>query len=326
MNATGVVVHTNLARAPLAPEAVAAVLGAAGYCNLEMDLTAGRRGSRQDHVEPLLRRLTGAEAALAVNNNAAAVLLVLAALAAGRGVVVSRGELVEVGGSFRIPDVMAQSGARLAEVGTTNRTRLDDYRRAIGPETALLLKVHRSNYRLVGFTEEVELGELAGLAREAGVPLVLDAGSGALVDLSPFGVTGEPVVGQALAAGADLVTASGDKLLGGPQAGLILGRADLVERCRRHPLARALRVDKLCLAALEGTLRLYLDPERALRAVPVLAMIAAPVEEVERRARALARLAAGRLLLDLGTVLPSEEARLVAALRAAFRIAPAPGE
>ncbi len=296
VNATGVVVHTNLGRAPLAAEARAAVGEAAGYCNLELDLATGRRGSRQSHVETLLRRLTGAEAALAVNNNAAAVLLVLAALAAGRQVLVSRGELVEVGGSFRIPDIMAQSGARLVEVGTTNRTRVEDYRRALGSETALILKVHRSNYRITGFTEEAGVTELAALAREAAVPLVLDAGSGALLDLSPFGVTGEPVLADALAAGADLVTASGDKLLGGPQAGLVLGRADLVEACRRHPLARALRADKLCLAALEATLALYRDRDRALAAVPVLAMLAADEATLARRARSLAR----RLRLALG--------------------------
>jgi L-seryl-tRNA(Ser) seleniumtransferase len=293
INATGVVLHTNLGRAPLPEAAVSAVAAVArGYSNLEYDLEQGERGSRHVHAAALLRRLTGAADALVVNNNAAAVLLVLAAVAAGREVVVSRGELVEIGGSFRIPDVMAQSGARLREVGTTNRTHAADYRAAIGPETAALLKAHPSNYRVVGFTAEVGLAELAAIARDAGLPLLYDLGSGTLLDLRPFGLAGEPTVAEALAQGADIVTFSGDKLLGGPQAGVICGRADLVARCRRHPLARAVRPDKLTLAALEATLRLYLDPERARTEVPVLAMLArTPQELAEAAAELAARLA-----------------------------------
>ena len=248
-----------------------------GYSNLEYDVAAGARGSRQDHLGGLLQRLTGAEAALVVNNNAAAVMLALAALAEGREVLVSRGELIEIGDGFRIPDVLARSGARLVEVGTTNRTRAADYERAIGPETAVLLRVHQSNFRVVGFTELPDLSEVAEVAKRAGLPLVDDLGSGALVPLGD-----EPTARGSLAAGADLVCFSGDKLLGGPQAGIVVGRADLVERLRRHPLQRALRADKLTLAALEGTLALYLDPERARREIPVLRMLDEPVE---RRAR-----------------------------------------
>ena len=254
INATGVLVHTNLGRAPLAEAALERVREAAGYSNLEYDLSTGSRGSRQDHLAPLLRRLTGAEAALVVNNNAAAMLLALAALAEGREVVVSRGELIEIGDGFRIPDVLARSGASLVEVGTTNRTRAADYERAIGPDTALLLRVHQSNFRVVGFTEQPRLEELAAVARRHELPLVDDLGSGALVE-----VEGEPTPHCRAAAGAGLVCFSGDKLLGGPQAGIVAGRADLVERLRRHPLHRALRSDKLTLAALEGTLALYLD-------------------------------------------------------------------
>ena len=254
LNATGVLIHTNLGRAPLAQAALDRIAEVSGYSNLEYDLTSGSRGSRQDHLAPLLRRLTGAEAAIVVNNNAAAMLLALAALAEGREVVVSRGELIEIGDGFRIPDVLARSGARLVEVGTTNRTRAADYDRAIGPETALLLRVHQSNFRVVGFTEQPRVEELAAVARRHELPLVDDLGSGALVD-----VEGEPTPAASLAAGADLVCFSGDKLLGGPQAGIVAGRADLVEKLRRHPLHRALRSDKLTLAALEGTLALYLD-------------------------------------------------------------------
>src|SRR4051812_4043460 len=236
LNATGVVLHTNLGRAPLADQAIARVVEAArGYSNLELDLSSGTRGSRQDHVAPLLRLLTGAEAALVVNNNAGAMLLALAALAEGREVIVSRGELIEIGDGFRIPDVLARSGAKLVEVGTTNRTRAADYERAIGPDTALLLRVHQSNFRVVGFAERPGLKDLATVAREAGLPLLDDLGSGALIDLGD-----EPTARDALAGGADLVCFSGDKLLGGPQAGLVVGRADLVERLRRHPLHRAL--------------------------------------------------------------------------------------
>jgi L-seryl-tRNA(Ser) seleniumtransferase len=285
LNATGVLVHTNLGRAPLADAAVARVIEVAGFSNLELDLTTGTRGSRHDHLAPLLRRLTGAEAALTVNNGAAAVLLVLAALARGREVVVSRGELVEIGDGFRIPDVLTQSGARLVEVGTTNRTRAADYEEAIGPETALLLRVHPSNFRVVGFAERPRVEELAAVARRHGVPLVDDLGSGALAD-----VEGEPTPARALAAGADLVCFSGDKLLGGPQAGVVAGRADLVERLRRHPLMRALRPDKLTLAALEGTLALWLDRPGE---VPVLRMLREPLEAVRARAERLAAAVGG---------------------------------
>jgi L-seryl-tRNA(Ser) seleniumtransferase len=291
LNATGVIVHTNLGRAPLPEAALARALEVGrGYSNLEYDLTAGGRGSRQDHVAAILRRLTGAEAALVVNNNAAAVMLALAALAEGREVLVSRGELIEIGDGFRIPDVLARSGARLREVGTTNRTRSSDYERAIGPETAVLLRVHQSNFRVVGFTEQPTVQQLAAVARRHELPLVDDLGSGVLVHLE-----GEPSAKESLAAGADLVCFSGDKLLGGPQAGIVVGRADLVERLRRHPLQRALRADKLTLAALEGTLGLYLDPEHALREVPVLRMLNDPVETVRARAERLAAAVGGEV-------------------------------
>jgi L-seryl-tRNA(Ser) seleniumtransferase len=289
LNATGVIVHTNLGRAPLPDEAMERLREVGGgYSNLEYDLDAGTRGSRQDHVGKILRRLTGAEAALVVNNNAAAVLLALAALAEGREVVVSRGELIEIGDGFRIPDVLARSGARLVEVGTTNRTRAADYERAIGPDTALLLRVHQSNFRVVGFAEQPATAELAAVAARHGLPLVDDLGSGVLTQLPD-----EPSARDALAAGADLVCFSGDKLLGGPQAGIVVGRPELVERLRRHPLQRALRADKLTLAALEGTLVLYLDPVRALREVPVLRMLAEPTEAVHARAIRLAELTGG---------------------------------
>jgi L-seryl-tRNA(Ser) seleniumtransferase len=298
LNATGVVVHTNLGRAPLAEEALERVRDVGrGYSNLEYDVTAGSRGSRQDHVAGVLRRLTGAEAALVVNNNAAAVLLALAALADGREVVVSRGELIEIGDGFRIPDVLGRSGARLVEVGTTNRTRAADYEAAVGPETALLLRVHQSNFRVVGFTELPTVAELARVAQRHGVPLVDDLGSGVLVD-----VADEPSVQESLAAGADLVCFSGDKLLGGPQAGIVVGRADLVERLRRHPLQRALRADKLTLAALEGTLGLYLELERALREVPVLRMVLEPASSVRARAERLAELVDGTVEETVGRV------------------------
>ena len=289
INATGVIVHTNLGRAPLPESALERVREVgASYSNLEYDVGAGVRGSRQDHVADVLGRLTGAEAAVVVNNNAGAVLLVLAALAAGREVIVSRGELVEIGDGFRIPDVLGRSGARLVEVGTTNRTRAVDYERAIGPDTALLLRVHPSNYRIVGFTERPTLPQLARVARRAAVPLVDDLGSGALVPLHD-----EPTARDALAGGADVVCFSGDKLLGGPQAGIVAGRAELVERVRRHPLHRALRADKLTLAALEGTLALYLDPERARGEIPVLRMLDEPAEAVRARAEGLAAACGG---------------------------------
>jgi L-seryl-tRNA(Ser) seleniumtransferase len=295
VNATGVIIHTNLGRAPLAEEALARVVETArGYSNLELDLTTGSRGSRQDHVAGLLRRLTGAEAALVVNNNAAAVLLALAALGEGREVVVSRGELIEIGDGFRIPDVLTRSGARLVEVGSTNRTRAKDYDKAIGPNTALLLRVHQSNFRVVGFTELPRLEELAAVARRHGIPLVDDLGSGVLVELP-----GEPSAKESLAAGSDLVCFSGDKLLGGPQAGIVVGRADLVESLRRHPLQRAMRADKLTLAALEGTLQLYLDaPER----LPVLRMLAQDLATVRARAERLASLVGGTVEETVGRV------------------------
>jgi L-seryl-tRNA(Ser) seleniumtransferase len=291
LNATGVIVHTNLGRAPLPPAALArAVDVGASYSNLELDLTSGTRGSRQDHVADALRRLTGGEAALVVNNNAAAVLLALAALAEGREVVVSRGELVEIGDGFRIPDVLSRSGARMVEVGTTNRTRAVDYERAIGPDTALLLRVHQSNFRIVGFTETTTTAELAALAHGAGLWLVDDLGSGSLADVGD-----EPTAAASLAAGADLVCFSGDKLLGGPQAGIVVGLAELVARLRRHPLQRALRADKLTLAALEGTLALHEDPERARAEIPVLRMLDEPVERVRERAERLAGLVGGEV-------------------------------
>jgi L-seryl-tRNA(Ser) seleniumtransferase len=291
LNATGVIVHTNLGRAPLASQALERALEVArGYSNLEYDVEDGRRGSRQDHVASILRRLTGAEAAIVVNNNAGALLLALAALAEGRDVIVSRGELIEIGDGFRIPDVLARSGARLVEVGTTNRTRASDYDRAVDERTALLLRVHQSNFRVVGFTEQPPLAELADVAHRNSLPLLDDLGSGALLDLSD-----EPTARASLAAGADLVCFSGDKLLGGPQAGIAVGRADLVERLRRHPLHRALRVDKLSLAALEGTLLLYLEPERALAEVPVLRMLREPAEDVHARAERLAAAVGGEV-------------------------------
>ena len=283
LNATGVIVHTNLGRAPLAEAALERVHEVGrGYSNLEYDLSAGTRGSRQDHVAGILRRLTGAEAALVVNNNAAAVLLALAALAEGRDVLVSRGELIEIGDGFRIPDVLARSGARLVEVGTTNRTRAADYEQAIGTETAVLLRVHQSNFRLVGFTELPSVADLAKVAQRHGLPLVDDLGSGALRPSNSLLLSEEPSVRESLEAGADLVCFSGDKLLGGPQAGIVVGRAELVERLRRHPLQRAVRADKLTLAALEGTLALYLDPERAFGEIPVLRMAAEPADAVRR--------------------------------------------
>jgi L-seryl-tRNA(Ser) seleniumtransferase len=303
INATGVIVHTNLGRAPLAREALERVNAVAGgYSNLEYDLGEGGRGSRQDHVAPILRRLTGAEAALVVNNNAAAVLLALAALAEGREVLVSRGELIEIGDGFRIPDVLARSGGRLREVGTTNRTRAGDYDRAIGPETGLLLRVHQSNFRVVGFTEQPRLADLVRVARAHGLPLVDDLGSGALFASSSLLLGDEPTARESLEAGADLVCFSGDKLLGGPQAGIIVGRAELVERLRRHPLQRALRADKLTLAALEATLALYLDPELAAREVPVLRMLAGPLETVRARAQRLASLVGGDVEPTIGRV------------------------
>ncbi len=288
LNATGVIVHTNLGRAPLASAALAQVTDAArGYSNLEYELEAGTRGSRQTHLTELVQRLTGAESALVVNNNAAAVLLALAALAEGREVLVSRGELIEIGDGFRIPEVLARSGAHLREVGTTNRTRAADYEQAAGPETAVILRVHQSNFRVVGFTEQPRVDELSQVAQSHKLVLVDDLGSGALVEIGD-----EPTAGASLAAGADLVCFSGDKLLGGPQAGIIAGRSALVERLRRHPLQRALRADKLTVAALEGTLRLALEtPDE----IPVLRMLREPAESIRDRAERLAALVDGEL-------------------------------
>jgi L-seryl-tRNA(Ser) seleniumtransferase len=296
VNATGVVLHTNLGRAPLAEDAIAAVVAAARHASsLEVDLVTGRRGDRDALLADDLAALTGAEAGLVVNNNAAAVLLVLNTLAPGREVVVSRGELVEIGGSFRLPDVLAKSGARLREVGTTNRTHLDDYRRALGPATALLLKVHASNYRIFGFTAGVELAELVGLGREAGVPVVEDLGSGALVDLSAYGLPREPVVRERIATGADLVTFSGDKLLGGPQAGIVVGGRDLIVRLAANPLRRALRPGKLTFAALGATLRLCRVHPDLPAVLPTLRWLTRPLAEMEAVGRAVAPLLLARL-------------------------------
>ncbi len=299
INATGVVIHTNLGRAPLAEEALTRVVAAGrGYSNLEYDLAAGERGSRQDHCAAVLRRLTGAEAALVVNNNAGAVVLALAALAEGREVIVSRGELIEIGDGFRIPDVLARSGARLVEVGTTNRTRAADYEQAVGPETALLLRVHQANFRVVGFEERPRLEEVAEVARRHSLPLVDDLGSGALSNSLLLGDF-EPTAKESLAGGADLVSFSGDKLLGGPQAGIVLGRAELVEKLRRHPLQRALRIDKLSLAALEGTLLLHLEaPEN----IPVLRTLAQDTATVRARAQRLAAATGGEVEETVGRV------------------------
>lgn len=301
INATGVIVHTNLGRSLLASEAVANLQAVAeAYSNLEYDLERGERGSRYAHVETALTALTGAEAALVVNNNAAAVFLALQALANGREVIVSRGQLIEIGGSFRIPDIMRSSGAILHEVGTTNKTHLRDYAQAIGEQTALLLRVHTSNYRIVGFTAEVAAEDLVALGCQHQIPVLEDLGSGTLVDLRPYGLFDEPTVPEVVASGVDVVTFSGDKLLGGPQAGIIVGKATYIDRLRRHPLHRALRVDKFTVAALEATLRLYADPEMARRRIPTLSMLSLTPQEVNRRLRRLLR-------------------RLPAATRAAYR-------
>lgn len=290
INGSGVVVHTNLGRSPLAHAAEAALRDTAwGYSNLEFDLEQGERGERYSHVENLICELTGAEAALVVNNNAAAVMLALSSLASGQEVIVSRGELVEIGGSFRIPDVMRQSGATLVEVGTTNRTHPRDYIGAITEQTALMLKVHTSNFAVVGFTAEVATEALVRIGQEAGLPTMVDAGSGCLIDLARFGINGEATVQHHLQAGADIVTFSGDKLLGGPQAGLIVGRRDLVEKMKRHQLLRALRIDKLTLAALEATLRLYRDEQVALAEIPTLRMLTMPLDEISSLARRMLR-------------------------------------
>lgn len=285
INASGVILHTNLGRAPLSAAAVTAIENAAlGYSNLEYDLARGERGSRLVHAETLLQRLTGAEAALVVNNNAAAILLILTVLARRRAVVIARSQLVEIGGGFRIPDVMKQSGARLLEVGATNRVHLADYTAALAENPALLLHAHRSNFQILGFTSEPELAEIAALARQAGIPLVDDLGSGSLLDTARYGLGHEPMIQESLQAGSDLVCFSGDKLLGGPQAGVIVGRAALIAKLRKHPLARAIRADKLCLAALTATLLHYLKDE-AEKEIPIWRMISTTPAEIETRAR-----------------------------------------
>jgi len=328
INATGVVLHTNLGRAPLASEARDAMAQVAlGYSNLEFDLESGTRGSRYDHCVDLLTELTGAEDALVVNNCAAALVLALSTVARGRGVTVSRGELVEIGGGFRIPEMLDRAGSRLVEVGATNRTRVGDYRSAVDDhgDVAALLKVHRSNFRITGFTEEATISELGELGAETDLPVIFDLGSGLLVDPATLGLPEEPTPRQALAEGADLVVVSGDKLLGGPQAGLVVGSARLVERMRSNPLCRAFRVDKVTLAGLEATLRLYRDPDEARKRIPTLRMIAASAEALRGRAQALSdRLAAegvgsevvdGRSLVGGGTFpgveLPSAHLRLL---------------
>jgi L-seryl-tRNA(Ser) seleniumtransferase len=290
VNATGVVVHTNLGRSLLCEAAMEAVVAAdRWYSNLELDLATGKRGSRYSHVEEVLCKVSGAEAGLVVNNNAAAVLLTLETLARGREVIVSRGQLVEIGGSFRIPEVMAKSGAILREVGATNRTHLHDYENAINENTAALLKVHASNFRIIGFTKEVPLEELVALGRERGLPVIEDLGSGNFFDFRELGLGHEPTVQEVVAAGADVVTFSGDKVLGGPQAGIIVGRAEHIARIKKNPMNRALRIDKMTLAALEATLRLYREPELARRAIPTLRMITMLPDELKRRATRLAR-------------------------------------
>jgi L-seryl-tRNA(Ser) seleniumtransferase len=325
LNATGVIVHTNLGRAPLAPAARAAVAAAAeGYSNLELDLASGERGTRNAHVEGLLREVTGAEAALAVNNGAAAVLLAAAALAGpGRDIVVSRGQLIEIGGGFRIPEVIAQAGARLVEVGTTNRTRLADYGAALSAETGAVLRAHPSNFRTLGFTEEVEIEALCSL----GVPVVDDVGSGVLADELAL-LADEPAVRRSVRAGAAAVCFSGDKLLGGPQAGLMVGTREAIDACRRHPLARAVRIDKLSLAALEATLALYRDPELARAQLPVLAMLETPPAVLEARARRLADACGGEVVASTAKVgggalplleLPGPAVAVEAALAAPLR-------
>jgi L-seryl-tRNA(Ser) seleniumtransferase len=289
INATGVVVHTNLGRSLLAPEVVENLITIASrYSNLEYDLSIGKRGSRYSCVEDLICEISGAEAAMVVNNNAGAVLLCLETIARDKEVVVSRGELVEIGGSFRVPDVMAKSGGILREVGTTNRTHLRDYENAIAPNTGLLLKVHTSNYSVVGFTAEVSLPELVDLGAAHQLPVMEDLGSGTFIDFSKYGLLKEPTVQESVSAGADVITFSGDKLLGGPQSGIIVGKKEVVDRIKKNPITRALRIDKLTLAALESTLRLYRDEEKATRIIPTLGMIMLPLEEIQKRAQQLA--------------------------------------
>lgn len=300
INAAGVVLHTNLGRSPLSRAALQAAQDVSlGYSNLEFDLVKGKRGSRLLHAEAILQRLTGAEAALVVNNNASALMLALSALARRRLVVIARTQLVEIGGGFRVPEVMQQSGARLLEIGATNRVHLSDYEAALEAKPALFLRAHRSNFRLVGFTSEPELSEISSLAHQAGVPVLDDLGSGSLLDTARYGLGHEPTVQESLAQGADLVCFSGDKLLGGPQAGIIIGRADLVARIKKHPLARAVRADKLCLAALSATLLHYLKDE-AEREVPIWRMISMPLDEIRQRAASWAQ------ALGAGEVIPAE--------------------
>lgn len=303
INATGTLLHTNLGRAPLCDRALTAISEVArGYSNLEFDLASGERGQRYSHIEGLLCRLTGAEAATVVNNNAGAVLLALTALAKGKEAIVSRGEMIEIGGSFRVPEIMEAGGVILRETGTTNKTHLKDYLQAINPQTGLLLKVHTSNYRIVGFTEAVSTGELVKLGQEHSLPVLEDLGSGMLMDLSNYGLPQEPTVRETVAAGADVVTFSGDKLLGGPQAGLMVGRQAAIDTIRTHPMARAMRIDKMTLAALEATLQLYLDQQQALREIPVLQMLQVSPQELQLRCKTLE----ATLQIKLGEQIASE--------------------
>ncbi len=300
INATGIVIHTNLGRAPLHPRALKQMVEVAkAYSNLEYDLARGERGDRYAHVEEILCRLSGAESALVVNNNAGAVLLCLNTIAEGRKVIISRGELVEIGGAFRIPDVMKRSGAFLKEVGTTNRTHLNDYKKAISPESALLLKVHTSNFKVMGFTSDVSLDELVHLGREHNLPVMEDLGSGCFIDLTHYGLEKEPTVQEAIRTGVDLVTISGDKLLGGPQAGIILGKKGLLDSIKANPLTRALRIDKLTLAALESTLLLYTDEKRAMAEIPTLQMLGLNMRKLKSRARRLLKRLQGKVGNDL---------------------------
>ena len=299
VNATGVVLHTNLGRSPLSSRLKDTIWDIASkYSNLEMDLETGERGSRYSHVEELLCKLTGAHSAMVVNNNAAAVMLVLSTMAKGHEVVVSRGQLVEIGGSFRVPEVMEQSGTVLIEVGTTNKTHISDYEKAVNENTAALMKVHTSNYRILGFTSQVESEDMVALGRKLGLPVIEDLGSGMLMELTEFGLPYEPTVQQAVKAGMDVVTFSGDKMLGGPQAGIIVGSKEYVDKMKKNPLTRAVRIDKLTLAALEGTLRLYMDKELALKEIPVLRMLTASGEELGKRAKRLGT----RLKKTAGTI------------------------
>jgi L-seryl-tRNA(Ser) seleniumtransferase len=306
INATGVVIHTNLGRSPLHPSAIAHLIDVSKhYSNLEYDIELGKRGSRYTHVEEILCRLSGAESGLVVNNNAGAVLLVLNTLAEGKEVIVSRGELVEIGGAFRIPDVMKRSGALLREVGTTNRTHLNDYQKAIGPQTALLLKVHTSNFKVMGFTSEVSLQDLVQLGKQHRLPVVDDLGSGCLIDLTQYGLEKEPTVQETIKTGVDAITFSGDKLLGGPQAGIILGEKKFLDRFKINPLTRALRIDKLTLAALESTLLLYVDEKRAMEEIPTLRMLSLDTGKLKRRGKRLLKKLSG--ITKLGVQLTLRE-------------------